>query len=144
MFWSLSYNHHQGSITVLVQLLLIGVHTSSFSGLWLCVVGVSVRPMYLSLWCLVMYITRHHKERYIGHTELKIKTHHVSITVLWPSSGVNHRPCAVATYQRAYLVLFRSVAVCCRCFCASDVTSDAQKHQQHTATDRNRTRYARR
>jgi hypothetical protein len=40
MFRSLSYDHHQWSITVLVQLLLIGVHTSSYSGLWLYVVGV--------------------------------------------------------------------------------------------------------
>jgi hypothetical protein len=55
MFRSLSYDHHQGSITVLVQILLIGVHTSSYSGLWLYVVRVSVRTMYLSLWCLVMY-----------------------------------------------------------------------------------------
>jgi hypothetical protein len=54
MFRSQSYDHHQGSITVLVQLLLIDVHTSSYSGLWLCVVGASVRMMYLSVWCLVV------------------------------------------------------------------------------------------
>jgi hypothetical protein len=50
MFRSLSYDHYWGSITVLVQLLLIGVHTSSYSGLWPYVVGVSVHPMCLSLW----------------------------------------------------------------------------------------------
>jgi hypothetical protein len=55
MFRSLSYDHHQGSITVLVQLLFISVHTSSYSGLWLYVVRVFVRAMYLSVWCLVMY-----------------------------------------------------------------------------------------
>jgi hypothetical protein len=38
MFRSQFYDHHQGLITVLVQLLLIGVHTSSYSGLWLYVV----------------------------------------------------------------------------------------------------------
>jgi hypothetical protein len=48
MFRSLSYDHHHGSITVLVQLLLIGVHTSSCSGLWPYVVRVSVRTTYLS------------------------------------------------------------------------------------------------
>jgi hypothetical protein len=53
MFRSLSHDHHQGSITVLVQSLLIGVHASSYSSLWLYVVGVSVRMKYLSLWCLV-------------------------------------------------------------------------------------------
>jgi hypothetical protein len=54
MFRSQSYNHHQELITVLVQLLLISVHTSSYSGLWLYVVRVSVRAMYLSVWCLVI------------------------------------------------------------------------------------------
>ena len=48
MFWSLSSDHHQGSITVLVQLLLIGVHASSYSGMWLYVVCASVHMMYLS------------------------------------------------------------------------------------------------
>ena len=55
MFRSRSSDHHQGSITVLVQLLLIGVHASSYSGMWLYVVCVSVHTMYLSVWCLVMY-----------------------------------------------------------------------------------------
>jgi hypothetical protein len=55
MFRSQSYDHHQESITVLVQLLLISVRTSSYSGLWLYVVRVFVRAMYLSVWCLVMY-----------------------------------------------------------------------------------------
>jgi len=55
MFRSQSSDHHQGSITVLVQLLLIGVHASSYSGMWLYVVCSSVHTMYLSMWCLVMY-----------------------------------------------------------------------------------------
>jgi len=38
MFQSKSSDHHQGSITVLVQLLLIGVRASSYSGMWLYVV----------------------------------------------------------------------------------------------------------
>jgi len=38
MFRSQSSDHHQGSITVLVQLLRIGVHASSYSGMWLYVV----------------------------------------------------------------------------------------------------------
>ena len=48
MFRSQSSDHHQGSITVLVQLLLIGVHALSYSGLRLYVVCASVRTMYLS------------------------------------------------------------------------------------------------
>ena len=46
MFRSQSSDHHQGPITVLVQLLLIGVHASSYSGMWLyvvCAYDVSVR-----------------------------------------------------------------------------------------------------
>jgi hypothetical protein len=35
--------------------------------------------------------------------------------------GVNHRTCANPTYWRACLVIFQSVAVCCRCVCAYDV-----------------------
>ena len=57
MFRSQSSDHHQGSITVLVQLLLIGVHASSYSGVWLYVVCASVHTMYLSVWCLVMYLS---------------------------------------------------------------------------------------
>ena len=55
MFRSQSSDHHQGSITILVQLLLIGVHASSYSGMWLYVVCASVLTMYLSVSCLVMY-----------------------------------------------------------------------------------------
>jgi hypothetical protein len=54
MFRPQSYDHHQGLITVLVQLLLIGVHASSYSVLWLYVVRASVCTMYLSVWCLVI------------------------------------------------------------------------------------------
>ena len=46
MFRSQSSDHHQGSITVLVQLLIIGVHASSYSGMWLyvvCAYNVPVR-----------------------------------------------------------------------------------------------------
>jgi len=46
MFWSQSSDHHQESITVLVQLLLIGVHASLYSGMWLyviCAYDVPVR-----------------------------------------------------------------------------------------------------
>jgi len=55
MFRSQSSDHNQGSITVLVQLLLTGVHASSYSGMWLYVACASVHTMYLSVWCLVMY-----------------------------------------------------------------------------------------
>jgi len=57
MFRSQSSDHHHGSITALVQLLLMGVHASSYSGMWLYVVCASVHTMYLSVWCLVMYCT---------------------------------------------------------------------------------------
>jgi hypothetical protein len=59
MFRSRSSDHHQGSITVLVQLPLIGVHASSYSGMWLYVVCTSVLAMYLSMWCLVIYCPVH-------------------------------------------------------------------------------------
>jgi len=62
MFLSQSSDHHQGSITVLVRLLLIGMHASSYSGMWLYAVCASVHTMCLSVWCLVMYITRHHTD----------------------------------------------------------------------------------
>jgi len=102
MFRSQSSDHHQGSITVLVQLLLIGVHASSYSSMWLYVVCASVHTMYPSVWCLVMYscaynvpvrvvsgyvltpdryiicteyITRHHTDRYIVCREC-ISRHH--------------------------------------------------------------------
>ena len=46
MFRSQSSDHQQGSITVLVQILLIGVHASSYSGMWhvccLCVCAYDV------------------------------------------------------------------------------------------------------
>jgi hypothetical protein len=48
-------DHHQGSITVLVQLLLIRVRASSYSSMWLYVVCASIHTMYLSAWCLIMY-----------------------------------------------------------------------------------------
>ena len=57
MFRSQSSDLHQGSITVLVQLLLIGVHALSYFGMWPYVVCTSVHTMYLSVWCLVMYCT---------------------------------------------------------------------------------------
>jgi hypothetical protein len=76
MFRSLFRDHHQGLITVLVQFLLIGLHASSYSCLWLYVVGVSVRAMYLSVWCLAMYSTRHHTERYIVRTDTPITYSH--------------------------------------------------------------------
>jgi len=57
MFRSQSSDYHQGSITLLVQLPLIGVHASSYSGMWLYVVCASVHTMCLSVWCLVMYCT---------------------------------------------------------------------------------------
>ena len=61
MFRSQSSDHHQGPITVLVQLLLIGVHASSYSGMWLYIVCSSVHTMYLSVWCLVrvLYSGKH-------------------------------------------------------------------------------------
>ena len=35
--------------------------------------------------------------------------------------GVNHRTCAITTYRRACLVVFRYVAVRCLCVCVYDV-----------------------
>jgi hypothetical protein len=55
MFRSQFFDHHQGSITVLVELPLIGVHASSYSGLRLYVVRASVCMKYPSAWCLAMY-----------------------------------------------------------------------------------------
>ena len=58
MFQSQSFDHHQGSITILVQLLLIGVHASSYSGMRL-------------------YITRHHTDRYIVCTDVQTTYSHI-------------------------------------------------------------------
>ena len=66
MFRSQSSDHHQGSITVLVQLLLIGVRASSYSSQWLYVVCASVHTMYLSVWCLVMYYWTVHNQTPYG------------------------------------------------------------------------------
>ena len=63
MFRSQSSDRHQGSITVLVQLLLIGVLVSSYCGMWLyvvCAYDVPVRVVS----GYVQYITRHHTDRY--------------------------------------------------------------------------------
>jgi len=77
MFRSQSSDHHQGSITVLVRLLLIGVRASSYSGMWLYVVCASVHTMYLSVCCLVKYITRHHTDRYIVCTDAQTTYSHI-------------------------------------------------------------------
>jgi hypothetical protein len=79
MFRSQSSDHHQGSITVLVQLLLIGVHALSYSGMWLYVVCASVHTMYLTVWCRVsgQYITRHHTDRYIVCTDTQTTYSHI-------------------------------------------------------------------
>ena len=53
MFRSQSSDHHQGSITVLVQLLLIGVHASLYSGMWpyvICVCAYDVPVRVVSVW----------------------------------------------------------------------------------------------
>jgi hypothetical protein len=76
MFRSQSYDHHQESIIVLVQLRLIVVYASSYSGLWLYVVRASVRMLCLSVWCLAMYIARHHTERYIVRTDAQTTYSH--------------------------------------------------------------------
>jgi D-aminopeptidase len=47
MFSPQSSDHHQGSITVLVQLLHIGVHASSYSGMWLYVVCAYDVPVHV-------------------------------------------------------------------------------------------------
>jgi len=47
MFRSQSSDHHQVSITVLVQLLLIGVHASSYSSMWLYVVCAYNVPVHV-------------------------------------------------------------------------------------------------
>jgi hypothetical protein len=75
MFRSQSYDHHQGSITVLVQLLLISVHTSSYSGLWLYVVCAYDVPFRVASG-YVLYITRHHTERYNVRTDARTTYSH--------------------------------------------------------------------
>ena len=57
MFWSQSSDHHQESITVLVQLLLIGVHASLYSGMWLYVVCAYYVPV-----CVVSGCVLHHTD----------------------------------------------------------------------------------
>ena len=67
MFRSQSSDHHQGSITVLLQLLLIGVRASSYSGMWLYVVCAYDVPFRVVSGYVL--ITRHHTERYIVRTD---------------------------------------------------------------------------
>ena len=78
MFRSQSSDHHQGSITVLVQLLLIGVH-ASYSGMWLYVVCAYDVPVHVvSGYVLsVQYITRHHTDRYIVCTDAQTTYSHI-------------------------------------------------------------------
>jgi len=79
MFRSQSSDHHQGSITVLVQLLLIGVHGSSYSGMWLyvvCAYDVPVRVV-SGYVLLGQYINRHHTDRYIVGTDAQITYSHI-------------------------------------------------------------------
>ena len=66
MFRSQSSDHHQGSITVLVQLLLIDLHVSLYSGMWLYVVCASVHTIYL-----------YHTERYIVCTDAQTTYSHI-------------------------------------------------------------------
>ena len=76
MFRSQSSDHHQGSITVLVQLLLIGVHASSYSGMWLyvvCAYDVPVRVVS----GYVLYTTRHHTDRCFVCTDAQTKYSHI-------------------------------------------------------------------
>jgi hypothetical protein len=78
MFRSQSSDHHQGSITVLVQLLLISVHASSSSGMWLYVVCTSAYdvPVRVVSGC-VQYITRHQADRYIVCTDVQTAYNHI-------------------------------------------------------------------
>jgi len=76
MFRSQSSDHHQGSITVLVQLLLIGVHASSYSSMWLYVVCAYDVPVHV-VSCYVLYITRHHMDRYIVCTDAQTTYSHI-------------------------------------------------------------------
>ena len=57
MFRSQSSDHHQGSITVLVQLLLIGVH-ALYSGMWLYVVCAYDVPVRVVSGCVHNQTTR--------------------------------------------------------------------------------------
>ena len=106
MFQSQSSDHHQESITVLVQLLLIGVHASSYSGMWLYVVcacdvpvrvvsgyvlyttptGTSYAQMRLCIRCTcpfgVWLCTVHHTDRYIICTDASVHTMYLSMWCL--------------------------------------------------------------
>ena len=76
MFWSLSSDHHQGSITVLVQLLLIGVHASSYSSMWLyvvCAYNVPVRVVSVYVLSTIHVsdsYSVHHQEFFTVHTAM--------------------------------------------------------------------------
>ena len=59
MFRSQSSDHHQGSITVLVQLLLIGMHASSCCGMWLYVVCAYDVPVRVVSGYVFRNTTRH-------------------------------------------------------------------------------------
>jgi hypothetical protein len=56
MFRSQFSDHHQGSITVLVQLLLIRVRASSYSSMWLYVVCASIHTVGVSVRVVSDYV----------------------------------------------------------------------------------------
>ena len=76
MFQSQSSDHHQGSITVLVQLLLIGVHASSYSSMWLyvvCAYDVPVRVVSVYVLSTIHVsdsYSVHHQEFFTVHTAM--------------------------------------------------------------------------
>ena len=76
MFLSQSSDHHQGSITVLVQLLLIGVHALSYSSMWLyvvCAYDVPVRVVSVYVLSTIHVsdsYSVHHQEFFTVHTAM--------------------------------------------------------------------------
>ena len=79
MFRSQSPDYHQGSITVLVQLLLIGVHSSSYSSMWLYVICASAYdvPVRVVSGYVLDTTDRHHTDRYIVCTDAQITYSHI-------------------------------------------------------------------
>jgi hypothetical protein len=121
MFWSLLYDHPQGSSFVLSALPLLRLFASSrcLFRMWLYVVYVCVCPMYLSVGCLVV--------RCVGVCCLCM--------------------CVCPMYLSVGCLVVRYVAVYCLCMCVcpmylsvgclvvNDQTSHRQVHRAHTHID---------
>ena len=66
----------RGHSLCLAQLLRVSMPASSHSSLWRYVVCTCILAMYLSVWCLDVYTSRHHTDRYIASIHVQTTYRH--------------------------------------------------------------------